>query len=90
MRNIEYTYQKSSGALGFIFKIEGLKFRSQNLVAGAVYEIEYKLGARTQSIRSVYFSATDNFRTIIVQNPESLGATIGIPSMNILSMERVA
>lgn len=89
MRNIECTYQKSSGALGFIFKIEGLKFRSQNLVPGIVYEIEYKLGARTNSIRSVYFSSTEGSRTIIVQNPTSLGATIGIPSMNILSMERI-
>lgn len=89
MRNIESTYQKQSGALGFIFKIEGLKFRSQHLVPGVVYDIEYKLGSRTRSIRSVYFSSTPGFRTIIVQNPESLGATIGIPSMNILSMEKI-
>jgi hypothetical protein len=89
MRTIDKTSIAISGRIINIYKIEGLTFNPRKLVINGSYEIVYKLGSKEECIQSIYLNSTEDYRTLIFRSPHKEMGEIGIPSMNIISLEEL-
>lgn len=90
MRSIDKTSLSISGKIINIYKIEGLKFYPSDLIADRMYEVSYRLGSKEVVFDSYYVDSTEDCRTLIFKSPHNMMGTIGIPSMNILSIRALA
>lgn len=89
MRNVDKTSLSMSGKIINIYKIEGLRFDPSQLIVDDMYEVVYRLGSSEREIESIYLDSTPDFRTIIFRSPHSMQSTVGIPSMNIISISKL-
>lgn len=72
-----------------IYKVEDLCFNPDNLREGHRYEITYRFGRSSDTIIGRYFGCTEDARTLILSRLGDDGTSIGIPSMNIYSIDRL-
>jgi hypothetical protein len=89
MRNVDKTSLSMSGKIINIYKIEGLRFDPIQLFVDDMYEVVYRLGSSEREIESIYLDSTPDFRTIIFRSPHNMQSTVGIPSMNIISISKL-
>lgn len=87
MRTIDKTSIAISGRIINIYKIEGLAFNPRKMYINNSYEVVYKLGSKEEKIQSMYLNHTEDFRTMIFRSTHKEMGEIGIPSMNIISVE---
>jgi hypothetical protein len=90
MRTIDKTSIATSGRVINIYKVEGLAFNPQKIFVNHYYEVVYKLGSSEGKIRSMYLYSTADYRTLVFISPHKEAGEIGIPSMNIISIDPVA
>ena len=93
-RTILYTYLTISGATKPIYVIKDYKVNLRELLTESKFRINkfrvtYKLGSGEEQMVTRYLESTDDYRTLIFSNPTDSTRTIGIPTMNIISCERL-
>ena len=89
MRTIEKTSIAMSGRIINIYKVEGLTFNPQKIFANNSYAVTYKLGSSEEIMNSIYLYSTEDYRTLVFKSPHKEAGEIGIPSMNIVSINPV-
>lgn len=89
MRQIDCKIVSVTGNEIVIYKVENLCFKTRDLVTDMKYQVRYKFFNREAVAEAYYKEATDFYRTLIMRPSKDSVRTIGIPSMNILSIEPI-
>jgi hypothetical protein len=72
-----------------IYKVEDLVFNPESLREGYKYEIKHRYGRSQTTSLGRYYGCTEDARTLIFQRLDDSGISMGIPSMNIYSIDRI-
>lgn len=69
-----------------IYEIDNPNVKTEKLVAGMRYLIEYRFRNRLVSDFGVFLQPSAGYRTLWFTHPTDITKTIGIPTMNIINL----
>jgi hypothetical protein len=89
MRKVIGTYLTEGGNRKEIYEVYNPNVKTDKLIQGQNYLVEYRLMNKVVSDFGVFLDSTPDFRTLIFTHPTVSFKTIGIPTMNINNLMEV-